>query len=407
MRMQTIKTRCCIAGGGPAGIMLGYLLARNSIDVVVLEKWPDFFRDFRGDTIHPSTMENLHELGILEKFLKLPHQKTRQMVGEIGGEEIIMADFSWLNVRCPYIAFIPQWDFLNFLTSEAKQFTSFKILMETDAIDLIEENGKVVGVKAKNKEGGFEIRAELVIGADGRHSTVREKSGLQSVATGVPIDVLWFHLSARESDPEQSFGFLDEGKALVTLDRGDYWQCGFLIPKGDFERIKSEGLEKFRMTIARLAPHLSPSVGEIKDWEQVKFLSVTIDHLEKWYKPGLLMIGDAAHAMSPLGGVGINVAIQDAIAAGNILVPAFKEGVPTEADCARVQKRRTFPVRVIQRLQVFMQDRFLEPYLHTQRRITKLPWLLRIFQRLPFLRYIPARLVGIGFRPEHISSDLA
>ena len=392
--------------------MLGYLLARGGIDVIVLEKWPDFFRDFRGDTIHPSTMENLHELGLLEKFLKLPHQKTRQMIGRIGGEELIIADLSWLHVREPYIAFIPQWDFLNFLTAEAKKFPSFKIMMETDATDFIEENGRVVGVKAsagggsssggKHKDQEFEIRADLVIGADGRHSTMREKSGLKSISTGVPIDVLWFRLSSRESDPEQSFGFIDEGKALVTLDRGDYWQCGFLIPKGDFEHIKAGGLEKFRMTIARLAPHLSPSVEEIKDWEQVKFLSVTIDHLEKWYKSGLLMIGDAAHAMSPLGGVGINVAIQDAVAAGNVLIPAFKKGIPNEADCAAIQKRRWFSVRLIQRLQVFMQDRFLEPYLHTHNRITQLPWMLKIFQHLPFLRYIPARIVGIGFRPEHV-----
>jgi 2-polyprenyl-6-methoxyphenol hydroxylase-like FAD-dependent oxidoreductase len=416
--MQNLSTRCVIAGGGPAGIMLGYLLARGGIEVVVLEKWPDFFRDFRGDTIHPSTMENLHELGLLEKFLKLPHQKTRQMVGRVGGEEVVLADLSWLHAREPYIAFLPQWDFLNFLSGEAKRFPSFKILMETDAIDLIydpvvglatspqaSEHGKIAGIKAKNKEGEFEIRAELVVGADGRHSTIREKSGLTSISTGVPIDVLWFRLSARESDPEQSFGFIDEGKALVTLDRGDYWQCGFIIAKGDFEHIKSGGLEKFRMTIARLAPHLSASVSEIRDWDQVKFLSVTIDHLEKWYKPGLLMIGDAAHAMSPLGGVGINVAIQDAIAAGNILVPAFKKGTPNEADCAAIQKRRWFSVRLIQRLQVFMQDKFLEPYLHTQSRITKLPWMLKVFQHLPFLRYIPARIVGIGFRPEHVQTD--
>jgi 2-polyprenyl-6-methoxyphenol hydroxylase-like FAD-dependent oxidoreductase len=404
--MQKLSTRCCIAGGGPAGVMLGYLLARAGIEVVVLEKWPDFFRDFRGDTIHPSTMENLHELGLLDDFLKLPHQKTRRMIGHIGGQELVMADFSWLSAREPYIAFIPQWDFLNFLAAQARKYPHFKILMHTEAIHLIEENGRVVGLTAQGPEGPLEIRAEVVVGSDGRHSIIREQSGLKSVESGVPIDVLWFRLSARDSDPEQSFGFINDGKALVTLDRGDYWQCGFLIPKGDFEHIKADGIEKFRMMIARLAPHLASSVHEITDWEQVKFLSVTIDHLEQWYKPGLLMIGDAAHAMSPMGGVGINVAVQDAIAAGNILIPAFKKGVPSENDFAAIQNRRWTSVRMMQRLQVFMQDNFLEPYLHSGTHMTELPWMLKLFQHIPILRYIPARIVGIGFRPEHIRKDL-
>ena len=381
--------------------MLGYLLARAGIEVVVLEKWPDFFRDFRGDTIHPSTMQNLHELGLLEGFLKLPHQKTRQMVGNIGGERVTIADFTYLSTKEPYIAFIPQWDFLKFITDEARKFPTFKILMHTEAIHLIEENGRVMGVVAQGPDGPLEIRSELVVGADGRHSTIREKSGLESVQSGVPIDVLWFRLSAHGVDPQQSLGFIDNGQVLVALDRGEYWQCGYIIAKGQYEEIKKNGLEKFRLSIASLAPFLSASVLELTDWEHIKFLSVTIDYLKQWHTNGLLCIGDAAHAMSPLGGVGINLAIQDAVAAGNILVPAFKKGTPNEADLALVQKRREFPTRLLQRLQVLMQDRFLNPYLHTRGHM-QMPWILSLFQTFPLLRWIPARLIGIGFRPEHI-----
>jgi len=384
--------------------MLGYLLARAGIEVIVLEKWPDFFRDFRGDTIHPSTLQNLHELGILDTFLQLPHQKTRKMTGHIGDEEITVADFSWLSTRCPYIAFIPQWDFLNFLAAEAKKLETFTLLMQTEATDLIAEEGKVVGVKAKGPEGDIEIRAQLVVGADGRHSTVREKAGLKVKELGAPIDVLWFRLSSRATDPEQSFGFIDDGKVLVTLDRGDYWQCAFIINKGDFEHIKDDGLEKFRFMIARLAPFISPSVVELDDWDKVKLLSVTVDRLEEWQKPGLVMIGDAAHAMSPLGGVGINLAIQDAVAAGNILVPAFRKGIPDEHTTKKIQERREFPTKMMQRLQVFLQNRVLIPYLHTHGHL-KVPWFLRMFQKFPPLRAIPARIVGLGFRPEHVKID--
>jgi len=404
--MQKLTARCCISGGGPAGIVLGYLLARAGIDVIVLEKWPDFFRDFRGDTIHPSTMENLHELGLLDDFLKLPHQKTRRMTLKIGEEDVTVADFAHVKVRTPYIAFIPQWDFLNFMAAQAKKYPHFKILMHTEAMQLVEEGERVVGVIAQGPEGPVEIRAELVVGADGRHSTVREKSGMKSIENGVPIDVLWFRLPASGSDPEQSFGYMDEGRALVTLDRGDYWQCALIIAKGGFDQIKQDGLEKFQMMIARLAPAFSKAVREISDWEKVKFLSVTIDHLAKWYKPGLLFIGDAAHAMSPMGGVGINLAVQDAVAAGNVLIPAFRKGVPTEADCAKIQERRWFPTRMTQRLQAFMQDRFLQPYLHSHTHITRAPWQLHLLARFPILRAIPARIVGIGFRPEHIRKDL-
>jgi 2-polyprenyl-6-methoxyphenol hydroxylase-like FAD-dependent oxidoreductase len=404
--MQTLTARCCIAGGGPAGIMLGYLLARAGIEVIVLEKWPDFFRDFRGDTIHPSTMDVLHELGLLDDFLKLPHEKTRRMTLKIGEEDITVADFAHIQIRNPYIAFIPQWDFLNFMTAHAKKFPHFKLLMHTEAIQLIDENGRVQGMVAQGPDGPVEIRAELTVGADGRHSIVREKSKLPLVETGAPIDVLWFKLPVSGADPEQSFGYINDGIGLVTLDRGDYWQCGLIIQKGDFEHIKKDGIEKFRMMIARLAPHFSSVLREIDDWDKIKLLSVTIDHLTQWYKPGLLVLGDAAHAMSPMGGVGINLAIQDAVAAGNVLIPAFRKGVPSESDCADVQKRRWFPTRMTQRLQVFMQDKFLQPYMRTHKHLVQAPWQLRALNSMPILRSIPARIVGIGFRPEHIRKDL-
>lgn len=399
--VRTIETRCVIAGGGPAGVMLGYLLARAGTDIVVLEKWPDFFRDFRGDTIHPSTMEVLHELGLLDDFFKLPHEKTRRLTVDIGGEAVTVTDFSRLSVRTPFIAFIPQWDFLNFIAEQGKRFKGFHLLMETEATDIVQEKGRVAGVRARDGAGELEIRAELVIGADGRHSTIREKAGLAVVTSGAPIDVLWFRLAAREGDPEQSFAAADHGKFLVMLDRGDYWQCGFLIAKDSFESIKGQGLGAFRETIAVLAPFLGPSVGELKDWDQVKLLGVMVDHLTRWYREGLLCIGDAAHAMSPLGGVGINLAIQDAVAAANVLIPAFETGEPTTADLEKIQHRRQWPTRMTQRLQIFMHNRVIIPYLRSHGHVTP-PWTLRLFNRIPFLRWIPARIIGIGFRPEHI-----
>jgi 2-polyprenyl-6-methoxyphenol hydroxylase-like FAD-dependent oxidoreductase len=399
--MEREATRVCIAGGGPAGIMLGYLLARAGIDVTVLEKWPDFFRDFRGDTIHPSTMQILHELGLLEEFLALPHSVMRQMVLHADGREIPVADFARIRARCPYIAFIPQWDFLNFLASKGRALPAFHLLMETEATDLIREDGAVVGLRAKNKDGAFDIRAELVVGADGRHSTVRERSGLASRALGSPIDVLWFRLSARGSDPEQSFGYVGRRQALVLLDRRDYWQCARLIPKGGFEDIKARGIEAFRQDIATLVPMLAPSVGELASFDQVKLLSVAIDRLDTWHAPGLLMIGDSAHAMSPIGGVGINLAIADAVAAANVLVPTLKRGpVRTEA-LARVRARRMLPTRIIQRMQALMQDRVLAPMIGSPG-AARLPLALRLFARIPALRALPAYMIGIGIRAEHI-----
>ncbi len=403
--MENIQTRCVIAGGGPAGIMLGYMLARAGVEVHVLEKWPDFFRDFRGDTIHPSTMEILHELGILEDFLKLPHNKTRRMVGRVGGRSVTIADLSRLKVREPYIAFLPQWDFLNFLSGKAKAYPSFHLHMETDATDLIRENGRVVAVRAKHKDEEFDIRAELVVGCDGRHSTIREKAALDMETLSVPFDVLWFKLKATEADPEQSLGTLQDGKVMVMLDRGDYWQCGFLIEKGKLETMKAAGLEQFRADIVKLAPSMENSVKEIMSWDQIKLLSVTLDHATQWYKDGVLCIGDSAHAMSPLGGVGINVAIHDAVAAGNVLVRAFKRGVPTTSDLAEIQRRREKAVRRMQAVQNNIQNRFLIPFLRT-RGETHIPLPFKILRLFPFLSVIPARFIGIGFDPQHVEKDL-
>jgi 2-polyprenyl-6-methoxyphenol hydroxylase-like FAD-dependent oxidoreductase len=399
-----LETRCCIAGGGPAGVMLGYLLARAGIDVLVLEKWPNFLRDFRGDTIHPSTLEALGELGLLDDFLRLPHNKTRQMTGHVGGETVTLADFSHLQV--PYIAFIPQSDFLDFLTAQGQKHPAFHLRMETEAFDLIEEGGRIAGVRARTKNEELEIRAELVIGADGRHSTLRERAGLEVEVLSAPIDVLWFRLSSRVQDPEQSFGYIDDGKVLVQLDRGDYWQCAFLIEKGGFAQIEQRGIEAFRAEIAKLSPSLKASLDELTDWNQVRLLSVAVDRLRTWHRDGLLCVGDAAHAMSPLGGVGINLAIQDAIAAANVLVPAFERGTPTDANLAAIQKRRLVPTRLTQRLQVFLQDHVLAPALRSRGHVP-VPWPLRLFNWFPVLRRIPARLVGIGFRPEHVSEPAA
>jgi len=401
MIANTIQTRCCIAGGGPAGIMLGYLLARAGIGVVILEKWGDFLRDFRGDTIHPSTMEVLSELGLLEKFLALPHDETKQMKIHIGGKEYTIADFTSLHVKCPYVAFIPQSDFLNFISVEAKKYPGFHLMMNAEAIDIIEENGKIAGVKVKSGDNIFEIRAELTVGADGRNSLIREKANMYVENLGAPMDVLWFRLSSREEKIKEARFYLDNGKIFLMLNRGSYWQCGFIIKKGDFDRIKAKGIEDFRKAIQSLAPPVANVVDEIKDWEQVKLLTVKVDHLTEWYKPGLICIGDAAHAMSPVGGVGINLAIQDAIASANILIPALKNGHPNITDLKAIQKRRYKPTRLTQSLQVIMQKRLIAPILNNPEKL-KVPFILRLFELMPFLRRIPAKRVGLGFRPEHI-----
>jgi len=400
--METLSTRCVIAGGGPAGIMLGYLLARAGIDVVVLEKWPDFFRDFRGDTIHPSTMEVLHELGLLEDFLKLPHSEMTRMTVHFGGEVATVADLSHLKTRSPFVAFIPQWDFLTFIASKGKTYPQFHLMMETEATDVIERDGRIAGVRAKNKEREFDIVADLVVGADGRRSTLRQKAGLTSEALSAPIDVLWFRIGLSGEDKKQSLGYLDSGRALVMLDRHDYWQCAYIIEKGAFEGIKAAGLPAFRRSVAKLAQIDELAVAEVDSWEKVKLLSVTVDRAKEWARDGLVLIGDSAHAMSPLGGVGINYAIHDAVAAANILVPAFRKNDLSLSVLKKVQARRETPTRRMQSIQIFVQNKILSPLLH-EKASAGIPWFMKLFNLFPLLQRIPARVIGIGFQPEHIN----
>jgi len=399
---KSIDTRCCIAGGGPAGMMLGFLLARAGVDVVVLEKHADFLRDFRGDTVHPSTLEVMHELGLLEQFLKLPHQEVRELGGQIGEDFVKLADFSHLPTKCKFIALVPQWDFLDFLAEHARRYPTFKLIMQAEVVDLLELEGSVVGVKAERPEGDFEVHADLIVGADGRGSLVREKAGLVVQKFGAPMDVLWFRLSRKPSDGEQTLGRIVKGKMMVMLNRGDYWQCGYLIRKSEFENIKQRGIDAFRADVLSVAPFLRDRVNELNDWAPIKLLTVRIDRLLKWYRPGLLCIGDAAHAMSPIGGVGINLAIQDAVAAANILAERLARKTVSVADLQRVQLRREFPTKMTQGLQVFLQNNVIRRVLGNPN--FRLPWPMKLFNRWPFLRRIPARLVGVGFRAEHVRS---
>ena len=400
---ETIQTRCCVAGGGPAGMMLGFLLARAGVDVMVLEKHGDFLRDFRGDTVHPSTLEVMYELGMLEEFLKRPHQEFRELSGLIGNEMVPLADFTHLPTHCKFIALMPQWDVLNFITEEAKRYPQFHLRMQTEVTDLIRDGERIVGVTAKTPEGVLEIRAELTVGADGRHSTVRERAGLEVMDIGAPMDALWMRLSRKEGDPPQTFGHIDAGKMLVMLNRDDYWQCAFLIPKGGFEEIQQKGLAALRKEIADLSPDMKDRVDELRDWRDVSLLTVKVDRLKQWHLPGLLCIGDAAHAMSPVGGVGINLAIQDAVAAANILATKLRDGTVDESDLQAVQHRRMFPTRATQALQVFVQNRIIRRVLASTKPM-KAPWPVKLMRRWPALRRILPRIVGVGFRPEHVKT---
>jgi 2-polyprenyl-6-methoxyphenol hydroxylase-like FAD-dependent oxidoreductase len=382
-------------------MMAGFLLARAGVEVVVLEKHGDFLRDFRGDTVHPSTLQVMNELGLLEEFLKRPHEEARKLTGYIGGQEVTIADFSRLPTHCRFIALMPQWDFLDFVASQAKQYSPFHLRMRAQATELMVERDKVVGVRATTPEGTLEVRADLVIGADGRHSIVRSQAGLHVDDLGAPIDVLWMRISRQEGDPSQPGGRFDRGRILVMIDRGHYWQCGYVIPKGGAEELRRQGIEAFREGIVEIAPFLKGRVEELQSWDDVKLLSVVVDRLRTWHRPGLLCIGDSAHAMSPIGGVGINLAIQDAVAAANLLAVPLLEGKVTDADLQKIQRRREFPTKMTQRVQVFMQNRVINRVL-SSKAPTKMPLPLRLFRYFPFLRRIPARLVGMGFRPEHV-----
>jgi len=406
MPSASLTTTCCIAGGGPAGMMLGFLLARAGVKVTVLEKHADFLRDFRGDTIHPSTLELMHELGLLDEFLKLPHSRVERLSGQIGDTTIHLADFTHLPTHCKFIALMPQWDFLDFLSVQGKRYPAFDLHMRTEATELIEEGGRVVGVKAKSPDGEFDIRADLVVGCDGRHSTLRERAGFAVENLGAPMDILWFRISRREGDTAETFGHMEAGMMMVMLNRNDYWQCAYVIPKGGIDRVKAKGFPAFLDSIAFMSPFLRDRLGEVKGWDDVKLLTVAVDRLPRWHKPGLLCIGDAAHAMSPIGGVGINLAIQDAVAAANILAAPLKQGRVTEALLDAVQARRTMPMRVIQWLQLQIQNRVLSPVLGTAKR-PKPPVAARFFNWFPLLRRIPARLIGLGVRPEHVRTPEA
>jgi len=382
-------------------MMLGFLLARAGVEAIVLEKHADFLRDFRGDTIHPSTLELMYELGILEDFLKRPHQEVTELAGQISGQMLKLADFTRLPTHCKFLALMPQWDFLNFLVEQGRRYPGFQVKMQAEATDLITQNGRVIGVRAKTPDGGLEVRSALTVGADGRRSVIRERARLEVMDLGAPMDVLWMRISRRPTDPGQTLGSIAAGKIFIMLDREDYWQCGFVIPKGASDEIRKRGLAQFREDVAHLAPFLGERVNELRDWKDVSLLTVKVDRLRQWWRSGLLCIGDAAHAMSPIGGVGINLAVQDAVAAANLLSSKLKAGNVNDLDLSAVQGRREFPTRATQRLQLAIQNNVIRQVLSSSQPLS-VPLLLRLMQRWPLLRRIPARAIGVGFRPEHI-----
>jgi 2-polyprenyl-6-methoxyphenol hydroxylase-like FAD-dependent oxidoreductase len=401
---DTLRVQCCIAGGGPAGMMLGYLLGRAGVATVVLEKHADFLRDFRGDTVHPSTLMVMQELGLIGDFLKLPHSEIRELSAEIGDTRVKIGDFAHISAPCKFIALMPQWDFLNFLADKGRRFTALKVMMSAQVTSLIEDAGRIVGVKAGTAAGPLEVRADLVVGCDGRHSTVRAASGLVVQDLGSPIDVLWFRLSKKAGDPERVLVRLSADTMIVTIDRTDYWQCAFVIGKGGIERVHAKGLEAFKAAVAAGARFLSDRVDELKTFDDIKLLSVSVDRLTTWSRPGLLCIGDAAHAMSPVGGVGINLAVQDAVATANLLTAKLKAGTLRDSDLDAVRRRRLFPVKVIQGLQVAVHNRVLRPTVSGRQRAPTVPWPLKVLDAVPWLRRWPAQFLGMGVRPEHIRS---
>jgi len=380
--------------------MLGLLLARAGVEVVVLEKHADFFRDFRGDTIHPSTLDLMAELGVLEEFLALPHQELHKIGATVNGVGLTMADFSRLPTRCKFLALMPQWDFLNFVSRHASRYPTFRLRMEAEAIGLIEADGRVAGVSAKTPGGELQVRADLVVGADGRSSTVRARAGLEVLESGVPIDVLWLRLPRVTSDPLQSLGNFRNGRMMVMLDRGDYWQCAVIIPKGGYDKIRQDGLPAFQDYMLKIVPFLGERVRKLITWDDVKLLTVQINRLREWARPGLLCIGDAAHAMSPAGGVGINLALQDAVATSNLLAEKLRAGTASLENLHSVQQRRELPTRLIQAIQVFIHRRISGG--PPGEIADGLPLPAKIIKSLPFLTRISARVVGVGFRPEHV-----
>jgi 2-polyprenyl-6-methoxyphenol hydroxylase-like FAD-dependent oxidoreductase len=400
----TLQVQCCIAGGGPAGMMLGYLLGRAGVRTLVLEKHGDFLRDFRGDTVHPSTLMIMQELGLIESFLKLPHSKIHALSAEISGNPLKIADFARISAPCKFVALMPQWDFLNFLADKGRRFATLQVMMSAQVTSLIETGGRVVGVRAATRDGPLVVHADLVVGCDGRTSTVRTESALVVQDLGSPIDVLWFRLSKKPGDPEQVLGHLGTDTMIVTIDRTDYWQCAFVIGKGGIGLVHAEGLEAFKAAVADGARFLSDRIGELQSFDDIKLLSVAVDRLTTWSKPGLLCIGDAAHAMSPVGGVGINLAIQDAVATANLLAAKLKAGTLQDGDLDSVRQRRLFPAKVIQGLQVAVHNRVLKPVVSGGERKLTVPWPLKALDANPWLRRWPAQVLGLGVRPEHVNS---
>ncbi len=400
---RTIETTVAIAGGGPAGMMLGLLLARAGIDVTVVEKHGDFLRDFRGDTIHPSTLELIEQLGFIKEFLALPHTKAEKLHAEIGTEKLTIADFSWLPVKNRFIAFMPQWDFLNFIAGKAGQYENFRLLLNAPVTDLVQSGGKVSGLELSTLRGKLTVKADLVVGADGRNSIVREKAGLEIQRFGVPTEVLWMRLSKQAGDPTETMGHAGPQQGFVLIDRGDYWQCGYVVRKGFFAEIREKGLEAFRDRVAEVCPLPKERLREIGNWDDVHLLTVRIDRLKQWWKPGFICIGDAAHAMSPIGGVGVNLAIQDAVAAANVIVPALRyKGGVSDADLAAIEQRRSFPTRATQRLQLMMRSKNRKDQ-DVAKKAKGPPAFVRAIMRFPLLAHLAGRLIGLGFRREKIT----